>query len=43
MGQVWRLSVSSGFFAVKEFFWDADEEAVRRETRFTSRLGKACW
>jgi len=38
MGQIWRLSVSSGSFAVKEFFWGADEEAVRQETRFTGRL-----
>jgi Ser/Thr protein kinase RdoA (MazF antagonist) len=38
MGQIWRLSLSSASFAVKEFFWGADEEAVRQETNFTRHL-----
>jgi Ser/Thr protein kinase RdoA (MazF antagonist) len=41
MGQIWRLSLSSGSFVVKEFFWGADEEAVRQETRFTGHLAAA--
>jgi Ser/Thr protein kinase RdoA (MazF antagonist) len=41
MGQIWRLSLSSGSFAVKEFFWGAGEETVSRETRLTGQLAAA--
>lgn len=37
MGQIWRLATSRGVFAVKEFFWGADETSVAREVDFCRR------
>ncbi|HVX47259.1 MAG TPA: phosphotransferase [Mycobacteriales bacterium] len=31
MGRIWRLDTTSGRYAVKELFWDSDEDTVRRE------------
>ena len=37
MGQMWRLRTTLGEFAVKEFFWGAEEAAVAREVDFCRR------
>ncbi|MBO0883027.1 MAG: phosphotransferase, partial [Mycobacterium sp.] len=41
MGQIWRLVTSRGVFAVKEFFWGADEAAAAREADFCRRATAA--
>ena len=41
MGQIWRLDLGTNRFAVKELFWDADEEAARNEAELTAHLQAA--
>lgn len=38
MGQVWRLDLGEVRYAVKELFWPADEQSVRREAACTEQL-----
>jgi hypothetical protein len=45
MGQIWRLDLGADRFAVKELFWDADEESARNEAELTAhwkRLASGC-
>jgi Ser/Thr protein kinase RdoA (MazF antagonist) len=41
MGQIWRLDLGADRFAVKELFWDADEESARNEAELTAHLQAA--
>jgi Ser/Thr protein kinase RdoA (MazF antagonist) len=41
MGQIWRLDLGADRFAVKELFWDADEESARNEAELTAHLEAA--
>jgi Ser/Thr protein kinase RdoA (MazF antagonist) len=41
MGQIWRLDLGAERYAVKELFWESDEESVRREAGFTAHLAAA--
>jgi hypothetical protein len=41
MGQIWRLDLGADRFAVKELFWDADEESARNEAELTAQLEAA--
>jgi Ser/Thr protein kinase RdoA (MazF antagonist) len=41
MGQVWCLDLGAVRYAVKELFWAADEESVRREAACTAQLAAA--
>ena len=41
MGRVWCLDLGAERYAVKELFWDADEESVRQEVTFTAHLESA--
>jgi hypothetical protein len=41
MGQIWRLDLGADRFAVKELFWDADEESARNEAELTAYLEAA--
>ena len=41
MGQIWRLDLGADRFAVKELFWDADEESARSEAELTAHLEAA--
>ena len=38
MGRIWRLDLGADRFAVKELFWDADEESARNEAELTAQL-----
>jgi len=41
MGRVWRLDAGAERYAVKELFWESDEESVRTEAAFTAHLESA--
>ena len=41
MGRVWCLDLGAERYAVKELFWESDEESVRREVTFTAHLESA--
>jgi Ser/Thr protein kinase RdoA (MazF antagonist) len=41
MGQVWCLDLGAERYAVKELFWESDEESVRPEVAFTAHLESA--
>ena len=41
MGRVWRLDLGAERYAVKELFWESDEESVRTEVAFTAHLESA--
>ena len=41
MGQIWCLDLGADRFAVRELFWDADEESVRNEAELTAHLEAA--
>jgi hypothetical protein len=41
MGRVWCLDVGAERYAVKELFWESDEESVRTEVAFTAHLESA--
>jgi len=41
MGQIWRLDLGADRSAVKELFWDADEESARNEAELTAYLEAA--
>jgi Ser/Thr protein kinase RdoA (MazF antagonist) len=41
VGQIWRLDLDEERYAVKELFWGADEQAVRREAALTAQLAAA--
>lgn len=41
VGQIWRLDLGAERYAVKELFWGADEQAVRREAAQTAHLAAA--
>ena len=38
MGRVWCLDLGAERYAVKELFWESDEESVRPEVTFTAHL-----
>jgi Ser/Thr protein kinase RdoA (MazF antagonist) len=41
VGRVWRLDAAPGTYAVKEFFWGADEDDARREAAFRDAAARA--
>jgi Ser/Thr protein kinase RdoA (MazF antagonist) len=41
VGRVWRLDTGSDTYAVKEFFWGADEALARREAAFRDAAAEA--
>ena len=41
MGRVWCLDAGAERYAVKELFWESDEEQARREAAFTAHLESA--
>jgi Ser/Thr protein kinase RdoA (MazF antagonist) len=41
MGRIWRLDLGAERYAVKELFWESDEESVRQEVTITAHLGSA--
>ena len=41
MGRVWCLDLGAERYAVKELFWESDEESVRPEVTFTAHLESA--
>jgi Ser/Thr protein kinase RdoA (MazF antagonist) len=41
VGQIWRLDLGGERYAVKELFWGADEQSVRREAALTAGLAAA--
>jgi hypothetical protein len=41
MGRIWRLDLGAERYAVKELFWESDEESVRPEVTFTAHLESA--
>ena len=41
MGRVWCLDLGAERYAVKELFWESDEESVRTEVTFTAYLDSA--
>jgi Ser/Thr protein kinase RdoA (MazF antagonist) len=41
MGRIWRLDLGADRFAVKELFWDADEQSARNEAEVTAQLEAA--
>ena len=41
MGRVWCLDLGAERYAVKELFWESDEESVRPEVTFTAHLDSA--
>ena len=41
MGRVWCLDLGAERYAVKELFWESDEESVRPEVAFTAHLDSA--
>jgi hypothetical protein len=41
MGRVWCLDLGAERYAVKELFWESDEEPVRTEVAFTAHLESA--
>src|SRR5215471_1873758 len=41
MGRIWRLDLGAERYAVKELFWESDEEPVRQEAAFTANLQSA--
>jgi Ser/Thr protein kinase RdoA (MazF antagonist) len=41
VGRVWRLDTGSGSYAVKEFFWGADEDLARPEAAFRDAAAEA--
>ena len=41
MGRVWCLDLGAERYAVKELFWESDEEPVRTEAAFTAHLESA--
>ena len=41
MGRIWRLDLGADRFAVKELFWDADEEVARNEAELTAHFEAA--
>jgi Ser/Thr protein kinase RdoA (MazF antagonist) len=41
VGRIWRLELGAERYAVKELFWEADEESVRPEVTFTAHLESA--
>jgi Ser/Thr protein kinase RdoA (MazF antagonist) len=40
-GRIWRLDLGADRYAVKELFFESDEESVRREVAFTAHLQAA--
>jgi Ser/Thr protein kinase RdoA (MazF antagonist) len=41
VGRIWRLDLGADRYAVKELFWEADEESVGPEVTFTAHLESA--
>jgi Ser/Thr protein kinase RdoA (MazF antagonist) len=41
MGRIWCLDLGAERYAVKELFWESDEESVRPEVTFTAHLEAA--
>ena len=41
MGRVWCLDLGAERYAVKELFWESDEESLRPEVTFTAHLESA--
>jgi Phosphotransferase enzyme family len=41
MGRVWCLDLGAERYAVKELFWESEEESVRPEVAFTAHLDSA--
>jgi hypothetical protein len=41
MGRVWCLDLGAERYALKELFWESDEESVRPEVAFTAHLASA--
>ena len=41
MGRVWCLDLGAERYAVKELFWESDEESIRPEVSFTAHLESA--
>ena len=41
VGRIWRLDLGAERYAVKELFWESDEESARTEAAFTAQLESA--